>query len=234
LEQIAPASQDKGGRLGRFLWLGILAGLPAPASPCDIALALAVDVSGSISPDEYRIQMSGLAAALRDGTVADALVKAEAQVLLVQWTGTGRQEVTLPWRALDTHDAARRMADEIETAARPWAMYSTAIGEALAFTRAQFEGVDCRRKVIDVSGDGSSNEGVEPSALRTGLWQDGYTVNALVIEGAEPDLVGYYWENVIAGEGAFVMAANGFAEYPPKIRLKILREVAQQTALLAE
>ena len=122
MEQIARASQDKGGRLRRFLSALALACLPAPVWPCDIALALAVDVSGSISPEEYRIQMSGLAAALRDGTVADALVKAEARVMLVQWTGTGRQEATLPWRAIDSHEAARRLAHEIEAAARPWVM----------------------------------------------------------------------------------------------------------------
>ena len=38
--------------------------LPANAQPCRLGLLLAVDVSSSISADEYRLQMDGLAAAL--------------------------------------------------------------------------------------------------------------------------------------------------------------------------
>ena len=45
--------------------------LTQPALACDLALLLAVDVSGSVSRDEYRIQSDGLAAALRDGLVAE-------------------------------------------------------------------------------------------------------------------------------------------------------------------
>ena len=43
---------------------------------------LAVDVPGSVDPEEYRVQMDGLAAALRDGIVADALVDQQAMVTL--------------------------------------------------------------------------------------------------------------------------------------------------------
>ncbi len=44
---------------------------------CDLALLLAVDVSGSVDPQEYRIQMDGLAAGLRDWQVRTALVEAK-------------------------------------------------------------------------------------------------------------------------------------------------------------
>ena len=41
--------------------------LSSPAAfACDIALTLAVDVSGSVDGREYRIQMDGVAAALAD------------------------------------------------------------------------------------------------------------------------------------------------------------------------
>ena len=36
--------------------------------------------------------MDGLAAGLRDGVVSEALVKARARVLLLQWSGQSRQE----------------------------------------------------------------------------------------------------------------------------------------------
>ena len=55
----------------------------ASASACDIALMLAVDVSGSVDGREYRIQMDGLAAALTDRSVMGALVASQAQFALM-------------------------------------------------------------------------------------------------------------------------------------------------------
>ena len=36
---------------------------------------------------EYRIQMDGLAQALRDAVVSEALVRSDARLMLVQWKG---------------------------------------------------------------------------------------------------------------------------------------------------
>lgn len=213
-----------------MVWLGLCS---APAPACEIALALAVDVSGSVGADEYHLQMQGLADGLRDSTIASALVAARAQVLVVQWTGDSRQAISVPWRAVDSFAAVEALAVAVETAPRAWRNYSTAIGAALVFTIRQFAAApDCKRRVIDVSGDGSSNEGTDPASLRSQLWRDGFTVNGLAIEGSEPDLTAYYWENVIAGEKAFVMTANGFADYPARIKLKLLREVTEQVSAL--
>ncbi|MCX8952557.1 DUF1194 domain-containing protein [Ruegeria sp. NA] len=49
-------------------------------------------------------------------------------------------------------------------------------------------------------------------------------------EGVTADLTAYFFENVIVGEGAFVVSATGFADYPERIRRKLLREVTRQTA----
>ncbi len=113
------------------------------------------------------------------------------------------------------------MAQAIENAPRRWRNFSTAIGEALAFSQRQFDDApDCKRKVIDVSGDGVSNEGAAPLGQRPALRAAGITVNALAIEASVDDLTGYFWENVITGEGAFVATANDFADYPRRIRQK--------------
>ncbi len=205
--------------------------LAGPVLSCDLALALAVDVSGSVDAREYRLQMDGLAAALRDGVVSEALVRGRAEVMLVQWTGTSRQQVAIPWTRLDSFDALDVFADRVATGPRIWRNYSTAIGEALAFLLPAFDQVrHCKRHLIDISGDGASNEGVAPAALHARLKQAGITVNAIAIEESEPDLTAYFFENVIVGEGAFVVSASGFADYPARIRKKLLREVTRQTA----
>ena len=90
----------------------------------------------------------------------------------------------------------------------------------------------CKRYVIDVSGDGSSNEGVAPKFVLPDLRAAGVTVNALVIEGAEDDLTGYFWENVITGEGSFVVTADGFEDYAAKMRIKLRRETTVQVSQL--
>lgn len=206
---------------------------PLRTAACDLALVLAVDVSGSVDADEYRIQMDGLAAGLRDGVVSEALVKARAQVLLMQWSGESRQEVTLPWAEIRTFGDVEALARAIEQAPRPWRNYSTAVGEALFLGLEQFPAVEhCKRRVIDMSGDGFSNEGVEPRAAHAALAEAGVTVNAIAIEQSEPDLTAYFFENVIRGEGAFVVSASSFADYPARIRKKLVREVARQTAAL--
>lgn len=205
----------------------------APVLACDLALALAVDVSGSVDAPEYRIQMDGLAAGLRDPIVSEALVRGQAQVMLVQWTGSTRQQVTIPWTQIDSFDALDRFADAVASDPRVWRNFSTAIGEALAFTMAEFDAVPtCARHLIDISGDGVSNEGFEPTTVHSDLRATRIVVNAIAIEESEPELTAYFYENVIVGEGAFVVSARGFADYPERIRKKLLREVAQQSAAL--
>lgn len=206
---------------------------PTAALPCGLALVLAVDVSGSVSTDEYRTQMDGLAAALRDGIVADALVDEQAQVTLVQWTGSSRQRQTIPWTPITGLPDVVALADRIEVDQRRWRNFSTAIGEAVALSIQTFDAVpQCKRRVIDVSGDGVSNEGEEPEAMRPLLKEKGIILNALAIETDETDLTAYFFEHLIFGEGAFVITANGFEDYPEQIRRKLQRETTKQLSLL--
>lgn len=218
-------------RIKARLFAAVAMVLPASGWACDLALVLAVDVSGSVDATEYRIQMDGLAAALRDGVVSEALVSAQAQVALIQWSGQARQELSIPWTATRSFDEVEALARAIETAPRPWRNYSTALGEALLLGVTQIsQGPICKRRVIDVSGDGPSNEGVEPASLKRMLRQADVTVNAIAIEQSAPDLTAYFYEHVIHGEGAFVETALSFKDYPSKIRRKLVREVARKTA----
>ena len=204
---------------------------PQPSSACDLALALAVDVSGSVDSREYRLQMDGLAAALRDPLISEALVRGQARVMLVQWTGESRQKVTIPWMTIADFEDVDDLAARVAADPRVWRNYSTAIGDALAYTLRQFPAVaDCKRRLIDVSGDGVSNEGALPVDVHAGLRAAGVVVNAIAIEDSETDLTAYFFQHVIVGEGAFVVSADTFTDYPDKIRKKLLREVALQTA----
>ncbi len=198
------------------------------ARACDVALVLTVDVSGSIDPSEYELQMSGLAEALEDAAVADALVASKAKIALVLWSGASRQEVSIGWQSMTDVEAVEAFAVEVRQIARPWRNFSTAIGEMLAVSYGMLRNVKCKRHVIDVSGDGVSNEGQDPGGVRDALVAGGVHINGLAILGAGgDDLVRYYEKHVIGGPNAFVYSATGYDDYPRAIRRKLLDEVTE-------
>ncbi len=216
----------------RILFAFVFSLWPVVSFACDLALVLAVDVSGSVDHEEYRIQMDGLAFALQDGIVVDALVEQRAFVTLIQWSGSGRQRQTIAWRQIETATDVAALSKAISEDPRVWRNFSTAVGEALELSLDVLTEVSsCGRKVIDVSGDGISNEGVPPGGVRGALKAEKVTVNALAIETDADDLTGWFFENVIHGEGAFVITANGFGDYPDKIRRKLQRETTRQISL---
>lgn len=218
----------------RFYIAILIALLPARLSACGLALVLAVDVSGSVDLREYRVQMDGLAAALRDSSVVDALIREQAQVTLIQWSGSGRQRQTIGWRQITSAQTAAALAQRVEEDERIWRNFSTAVGEAVGLSLEVLGQVpNCKRRVIDVSGDGISNEGEPPSVYRSAMKAAGVTVNALAIETGDEDVTAWFFEHLIFGEGAFVITADGFEEYPPQILKKLQREVTRQVSELA-
>lgn len=202
----------------------------ASRQPCALALALAIDVSGSVDQSEYGLQMSGLAAALRSEEVASALAAVgggKVYVSAMHWSGTGQQAEIAPWTMFDSRESVLQFADQLESRPRSFDKFSTAIGEALVFADAQFAklNVRCRRQVIDVSGDGRSNEGWSPNLIRDHVVSRGVTINALAILANDKQLKGYFQRYIIGGAGSFVMSADRFVDYPEAIKRKLVREI---------
>jgi Ca-activated chloride channel homolog len=212
----------------RGIVLILLACLVArPVMACETALLLAVDVSGSISLDEYKLQMEGLATALEDPRIVAALVDGQDDLALVQWSGSQHQRLALRWHTIQTADDVAALAAEIRHIRRPELRTVTAIGQAIRFSLAQFPGAsDCARRVIDISGDGAENEGMTLSAARAEAMAAGITINAISIEAeaGEQRLSDYFLNQVITSDG-FVVIAKGLADYPRAIRVKLLREL---------
>ncbi|MEX2518510.1 MAG: DUF1194 domain-containing protein [Paracoccaceae bacterium] len=205
------------------------------AEACETALVLAIDVSGSVDAAEYRLQMDGLTAALRDPNVRDALVAAEAMIAVMQWSGANKQEFTTSWTHVVSHEIADRLAGAVEAAPRAFQHFSTAIGDALAAAAVALGEVSgrCKRHVVDISGDGVSNEGRDLPRIRDALIRGGVQINGLAIEIGEEGLSEYYRREVIGGGGAFVLTARSFEDYPRAIRRKLLRELADPVVRLA-
>lgn len=200
---------------------------PAHAD-CRLALALAVDVSRSIDSQDYVIQTEGLAGALSDKDVRAAIFGPEGNVALAiyYWSGRGYQDLIQPWVILDNPEALDAAIWEVRRTPRPAAPLATALGDALSYgLDLMSDAPDCERRVIDVAGDGRSNDGI--SVARTYEREDftGITVNGLAVGEHETDILDYYAGEVIRGPGAFVELAPRQEDYPDALRRKLLREL---------
>ena len=209
-----------------------LLGLPGAAfgQKVDLALVLAVDVSASIDVKRYDLQRQGLAAAFANDAVIGAIASGEHQriaVTVVEWSGPQNQKQVLPWTLVDDAASARAFGSAITESPRAFADF-TSISGAIDYSVGLLakSGFEATRKVIDVSGDGSNNSGAPAAAAREAAIAKGVTINGLAILASEPKLDSYYEENVMGGEGAFVIVAKDFDAFSQAMLSKLIREIA--------
>lgn len=198
--------------------------VPAADAPCRQALALGLDVSGSVDDREYRLQVDGLARALDHPQVRAALFEmpgAPVRLMVYEWSGPRDQRVLAPWREISGPAALDALRAELGGARRARMEPSTAIGPAMRLGAAELAGqAGCWRRVLDLSGDGTHNTGPHPRAIA----MDGVVVNGLVIGGA-PGLADYFRAYVLRGPDSFVERAAGFADFEAAMVRKLLREL---------
>jgi Protein of unknown function (DUF1194) len=143
--------------------------------------------------------------------------------------------VVIDWSLIDSAGAARRFADKLAEAPRTSQSW-TAVGAALAFAAQQFDksGYESKRRVIDISGDGRTNDGPPAEMVRDRLVDQGIVINGLPVmmnrtnfgRPADAGLDKYYEENVIGGPGAFMIAAANFDDFGRAVRNKLVREIS--------
>jgi hypothetical protein len=210
----------------------------ADADDVDVELVLAVDVSYSMDPDEQALQREGYVSALTSPEFLTALkagIHARIAVTYFEWANANDQKILLPWRLIDGLPSARAVAEEIGRSPYRRA-YRTSIAGALLFGARLFENSGHRgiRRVIDVSGDGTNNEGPLIVPTREAVVANGITVNGLPIMLKKPqpgsvdieDLDIYYEDCVIGGPGAFVVPIKEREKFTDAVRTKLVLEVA--------
>ena len=203
----------------------------AGADNVDLELLLAVDTSSSVSAAEFDLQMRGLAEAFRHPAVLAAIQAVGdlgIAVALIQWSDARNQFVAIDWTEIRDEAGAAALADEIDKSPRFLIGGGTAIGGALEFALRQFElsPFTGRRKVIDVSGDGRTNQGGDPAEQRDLAVERGITVNGLAILNEDVYVDRYYRFNVIGGTGAFVMTAADYEAFADAILQKLIKEIS--------
>jgi hypothetical protein len=200
-------------------------------TPVDLELVLAVDVSSSVDPQEFQLQMKGLADAFRNPQVLNAIELAGSQgiaVAMIQWSDWVNQDLTVDWTLVRNPESAAAFADKIDRAGRFGDGGSTGIAGAIQFATHLIEvnKFGAPRQAIDISGDGAANQGAQPSFFRDLAVAEGITVNGLAILNDNAQLDNYYLKNVIGGFAAFVIRADDYYDFAEAIVRKLVREIA--------
>jgi hypothetical protein len=200
----------------------------------------------SIDDEEFQLQRRGCAAAVTTPVRAAIQAGAHGAVVLcfLEWAGPDQRAVVAKWMRIHDGEGAAEFAKILLDAPRSFAGL-TAIDASIDFAVAQLEagGIAAKRRIIDVSGDGSDNSGQPVTVARDKAVAKGITINGLAIinekPGREPRTVfyehthppgglpNYYRENVIGGPGAFVLQIVNFDTFAEAMTNKLLTEVSQ-------
>ncbi len=214
---------------------------PASAEDVDLELVLAVDGSGSVNEQEFGLQLGGIAAAFRSPRIQRAIALGPLRkiaVALMVWSDAAFPKVRTKWFVIDSPASAETFARVVETfyprTGRPKGQGGggTGIGSGVAYALDMLKdnSINGTRQIIDVSGDGIEtepwyNKAVTMPQAKLMASALNVTINGLAILADFPRLDEYYRDNVINGNGAFVMQAADFVDFEEAIKEKLYREI---------
>ena len=210
----------------------------------DLVLALVTDVSRSIDDSEFTLEKDGYAAAFSDRDVIAAIragpVGAIA-VIYIEFASTYEVRTVLDWTVIRDEAGAADFAARLHEAPRSfWGRTAIGAGIEQALQVIAAAGFEAPRRVIDVCGDGTNNNGPDVAGVRDKAVESGVTVNGLAIINENPvswtfahvqppgGLPNYYRENVTGGPGSFVLEVHDFRSFGMAMTRKLINEIALQ------
>src|SRR5271165_3082296 len=211
----------------------------------DAAVVLAADVSRSIDDGEFALERRGYAETIQSQKLLDAVstgVHGAIALAYVEWAGESEQMIVVDWAVIRNAADARAFAAALSAAPRSF-VGRTAIGSAINFAFTLFSEAKFAtdRQVIDVSGDGTSNQGTPVTAARDAAVEAGAIINGLTIFNRRAAAMGgylalhtnppgglaqYYRDNVIGGAGGFVVPIDDFNSFGDAMVHKLVNEIA--------
>jgi Protein of unknown function (DUF1194) len=214
----------------------------ARAETVDMLLVLAADVSRSIDEAEFDLQRKGYAKAITDPQVLRTIVAGTHHaiaVTFVEWSGAADQKTVVDWTVVRDEEGAGTVAATILAAPRSF-IGRTSISAAIDFAMGRLAAAPSAsdKRIIDISGDGTSNAGRAVTEARDEAVAKGVTINGLAIINTQASpgyafhtqppggLPKYYEENVIGGPGAFLLKVENFETFAEAITRKLVTEIS--------
>lgn len=211
------------------------------AADIDLEVIITTDVSRSIDESEFALQRRGYAAALSDPRVLAAIhhrPHGAIGICFIEFSGAQQQKIVVDWTRLRNAQDAAAITTTLRTAPRSFTG-RTSISAAIDFAVARFAAAPwhASRRVIDVSGDGTSNAGRPITEARDDAVAHGITINGLAIINNKVNLGYsghthppgglplYYRRNVIGGSGAFLVVVKDFSSFAEAMAKKLAREI---------
>lgn len=207
----------------------------ADAAQVDVALVLAVDMSGSMDIEEAQVQRMGYVEALRHPEFINAVtagLNGRIALSYFEWAGSVNETSVINWQLIDDAQDAADMAEHL--ASRPvFTRRGTSISNAITFASKLIAAspYDAMRRVVDISGDGPNNLGPPVDPARNTAVANGIIINGLAIlirpSGGPVSLDRYYADCVIGGPGSFVLPVHQPQDFAVAIRQKLVMEVSR-------
>ena len=219
-------------RVFAALWLLAATTTTSAETIVDVELVIAIDSSASIDDCEFALQMAGISAAFRDPDVIAAMAsgpRGRVAVTAIFWAESGWPADAMPWQVISDAAGVEAFARMIDTWPRR-IEGGTGIGTAVFHGVRQIEEnqLSSPRRIIDVSGDDRETTMREyyitAVQARAMAILRGITVNGLAMLNDEPDLDGYYRDQVIGGPDSFLMVAHRIEDFAAAMRRKLIRE----------
>jgi hypothetical protein len=189
----------------------------------DANIVTGLDISYSIARDEVRLELEGMARAIRSPEVLAAIQggrHGRIGFAVFAWHHD-RFPLAVPWTIIASEADALAVASEIEARlevdleTEAWANQTFFIGRLTNLSQAIDHAAEmivaapfaADRGVVNIIGNGKDNVGEKPGAARERVVRKGVTVNGVVL-GDDPAVLDYYRREVIGGPGAFVIATR--------------------------
>lgn len=215
------------------------------AEDVDLELVLAMDASGSISEQEYKLQLNGTADAFLDTNIQTAIQsgpRGKIAVTIMLWSDAAFPKANSGWYVLDDVSSITAFSNMIRTfnltadnkmgSSGGGTGIGAGVVEAIRLIRDN--NIEGERLVVDISGDGIETDFwftrktiMMPDAKLLAQINN-VTINGLpIITRDHPDLDDYYRKHVIFGSGSFLIKAKSFDDFAQAIRKKLFREIAR-------
>ncbi len=217
-------------------WAGSAAAAPTEV---DLKLVLAVDVSGSISNDELRLERDGTADAFLDPEVVKAIQSGalgRIAVAMLDFSSPEFDRIVINWQIIEDGASAAAFAQMVRDLPRTpgrRTSVSSALERGALMLEASEKDIIANRRVIDVSGDGPNNDGNPMMEAHDKTIAQGIVVNGLPVmddtaNGYYPNLYKYYAACVAGGRGSFVVVVRNYRDFGAAMRHKLILEISDR------